>query len=335
MTFRGGCLMRRFGKWLGRALVVLVLAGAALWFFAPRETMDPRVTFDASALPEDIDGWLATREAVFTDITPGAEKQIVWAGAVGVKTALAVVYLHGFSATLEEVRPLPDEVAKALGANLYFTRLAGHGRPGEALGTVVAEDWITDLDEALAIGHRLGDRVLLIGTSTGATLATLAVLDPARAKGLAGVVLISPNYRLANLPAQTILDAPFVRVWGAAVAGAERSFAPSNEAHGKWWTTRYPTAALFPMATLMRHVRGMDPGAARVQALFLYSPDDRVVDAPTTDAIAARWGAVAVVEHPVLTSADDPYAHVIAGRVLSPGQTAAMVALVLDWVRGL
>lgn len=327
--------MRSFGKWLGRVLLVILVAGAALWFLAPRQALDARVTFDASALPEDLNAWLATREAVFTDITPGAQKQIVWAGAKGAKTPLAVIYLHGFSATLEEVRPLPDDVAKALGANLFYTRLAGHGRPGDALGQVVAEDWITDLDEALAIGRTLGDRVLVIATSTGGTLATLAAIDPARAKGLAGVVLISPNYRLRATAAQVILDAPFVQLWGASVAGAERSFAPVSADHGKWWTTRYPTAALYPMATLMRHVRALDPRAAQVPALFITAPDDRVVDPATTAAIAAAWGAAAVVEHPVMTAADDPYGHVLAGRVLSPGQTEPMVAMILDWVRGL
>ena len=327
--------MRSFGRWLGRVLLVIIVAGAALWFLAPRETLDARATFDASALPDDLDAWLATREAVFADITPGAQKRIVWAGAAGAKTPLAVVYLHGFSATLEEVRPLPDEVAQGLGANLYFARLAGHGRPGAAIGQVVAEDWITDLDEALAIGHRLGDRVLLIATSTGGTLATLAAIDPARAGGLAGVVLISPNYRLRSGLAQGILDAPFASLWGPLVAGPERSFAPLNAEHAKWWTTRYPTAALFPMATLMRHVRTLDPGAATVPALFLYSPDDRVVDPTTTAAIAAAWGAAAATEHPVLTAADDPWAHVIAGRILSPGQTVPMVATILTWLRGL
>jgi len=327
--------MRSFGKWLGRVLLVIVVAGVALWLLAPREALDPRVTFDAAALPDDLDTWLATREAVFTDITSGAQKQIVWAGAKGVRTPLAVIYLHGFSATLEEVRPLPDNVASALGANLYFARLAGHGRPGDAMGEVVAEDWITDLDEALAIGHRLGDRVLVIATSTGGTLATLAAIDPARAEGVAGVVLISANYRLHSRLAQGMLDAPFVRVWGALVAGPERSFSPMNEDHAKWWTTRYPTAALFPMATLMRHVHALDPGLARVPALFLYAPDDRVVDPATTAAVAALWGADAVVDHPVLTAADDPRSHVIAGRVLSPGQTAPMVRKVLDWAKGL
>lgn len=322
--------MRSFGKWTGRVLAFLFLTIAAIWAFAPRETVNPGISFDASALPADLDAWLATREAVFSDIKPGAQKRIVWAGTPGVKTPLAVIYLHGFSATSEEIRPLPDNVAAGLGANLYFTRLAGHGRSGEALAGATAEDWITDLDEALAIGRRIGDRVILIGTSTGGTLAALAAADPARSEALAGVVLISPNFALAPT-ASVLLDLPLARYWGPVIAGPERSFTPENEEHGKWWTTRYPTAALFPMATLTRYVRALDFGQATVPALFIYADQDQVVDAATTARIAAAWGAEAVTFQPVLTAADDRYAHVIAGRVLSPDQTAPLTDRIIDW----
>ena len=90
-----GAAMRRFGKWLGRVLLVILVAVVALWAFAPRQSVDARIAFDATALPEGLDAWLATREGVFTDITPGAQKQIIWAATKGAKTPLAVVYLHG------------------------------------------------------------------------------------------------------------------------------------------------------------------------------------------------------------------------------------------------
>ena len=87
------------------------------------------------------------------------------------KTPYSVVYLHGFSATRQETAPLAECVADSLGANLFETRLAGHGREREPLADVRAEDWLHDAAEALAIAARLGERVIVIGTSTGATLA--------------------------------------------------------------------------------------------------------------------------------------------------------------------
>lgn len=323
--------MMRVFRWLMSAIVVTGLVLAALWFLVPRTGVDRTPRFDPSALGEDLPAWLASREAVFDDITPGAEKRIVWAGAEGTRTDWAVVYIHGFSATSEEIRPVPDDVAKALGANLFFTRLAGHGRSGAAMATAVPEDWVLDLDEALAIGRRIGSRVLVIATSTGGTLAMLAATDAGRAEGVAGMVLVSPNFRLANPSAQFLLDAPWIESWGDAVAGAERSFEPQNAEHGRWWTTAYPTSALYPMGALMRAARGNDPGNALVPALFIYTDADKVVDAATTAAIAAGWGAPAATFQPTLTPQDDPWSHVIAGRILSPAQTEPVVAAILDW----
>lgn len=80
-----------------------------------------------------LDGWLAEREAEVPELRPDAAKTIVWAGAPGQKTALSVVYVHGFSAAAPELRPVPDQFAAGLGANLFFTRLSGHGRDGAAM----------------------------------------------------------------------------------------------------------------------------------------------------------------------------------------------------------
>lgn len=327
--------MRSFGRWLGRLLAFTIATLAAIWFLAPREEMDPALSFDASVLPDDLDVWLAQREQTIPDIRADSAKSIVWAGAPGARTPWALVYIHGFSADRQEVRPLPDLVAQGLGANLYFARLSGHGRTGEAMAQATPEDWMTDMAEALAIGRRLGDRVLLMGTSTGGTLITLAQAQPGGAEGVAGAVMISPNYRLASAVSGTILDLPLARHWAPLVAGAERSFAPLNEGHARHWTTRYPTAALFPLATLMRTTRALDFGAITTPALFVQAPGDLVVSAEETARVATAWGGPARLHAPELTPQDDPYAHVIAGEILSPNQTAPLAALVLDWAAGL
>ena len=136
------------------AAVAIIIACLAFTF--PRDSVDRSISFDAGTLPDDLDAYLAASEAQVADLTPGSAKRIVWAGAVGAKTQLAIVYVHGFSATAEEIRPVPDNVAKAVGANLYFIRLAGHGRSGEAMATATAGDWVEDMAEAMAIGRQIG-----------------------------------------------------------------------------------------------------------------------------------------------------------------------------------
>lgn len=321
---------------LGRVLLALVVVLGLIWATSPTEPVDRAVSFDPAVLPDaaQLAAWLDQQEARYSDIRAGEGKRIVWAGAVGAQTPLAVVYLHGFSASSEEIRPVPDQVAAALGANLYFTRLAGHGRSGDAMAEPVAGDWIEDTAEALAIGRRLGQRVLVISTSTGGTLAALAATDPQQNGGLAGVVMVSPNFGVRPL-AGRILDLPWARVWGPLVAGAERSFEPQNAAHAAHWTTRYPTVALFPMAALVREARAQDYAAAMAPLLVLLSPEDQVVDPARTRAVLAGWGGPVRFEERHMGPGDDRYSHVIAGDALSPGQTAATVALIVDWAQGL
>jgi alpha-beta hydrolase superfamily lysophospholipase len=332
--------MRAFGKWLGRLLLVLALVAGGLWVWPRTMAIDAPV-FDAAALPEDRDGWLAGREAVFTDIVPGTEKRILWAGETGVKTPLAVVYVHGFSASSEETRPVPDKVAAALGANLYFTRLAGHGRGSAPMGTMTAADWMVDFAEALAIGARIGDRVVIMATSTGApiTLAGLARPElraaiPAADK-VAGIVMISPNFKLASAVNSAILDLPGAPVFVPSLIGAEREWTPRNAAHGIYWTTRYPTAALFPMAHVMRAARDANPGAVTVPLLLLTSPDDVVVSPAAAEAVAADWGGPVARESWPWREGMDEEAHVIAGDIRSPGMTQAAADRIIAWAGGL
>ncbi len=326
--------MRRFGKWLGRLIILLVLIVAGAWAFVPQDPVDRTISFDAASIGPDIDVWLADREKAFPDIVPGTEKRVIWAGAKGAKTPLAVIYIHGFSASSEEIRPVPDQVARTLGANLFFTRLAGHGRGGDPMATATAGDWLEDTAEALAIGRRLGDRVLVISMSTGATLAAFAATDPDMSKDIAGIVMMSPNFGVKSAAAK-ILDLPAARYWGPIVAGATRSFNPVNANHGKYWTTQYPTTALFPMAALVRAAKMLDLSKAKVPLMVIYSAQDHVVDPGKTLAAVKGWGGKVRLEPVTLAKGDDPYYHVIAGDILSPGQTAGTVALILDWAKGL
>lgn len=326
--------MIRLGRLLLGLLALLVAAGAMAWAVGPRAPVAHEIAFEAAALPEDLDAWLAAREARVPDLRPGADKRIVWAGAAGARTPVSVIYVHGFSASAEELRPVPDRVAADLGANLFFTRLAGHGRDGAAMADASAGDWVADMAEAMAIGRRLGERVIVIGTSTGGTLAALAAHEPALSEGLAGIVFVSPNFRIAN-PAAPLLTLPWARHWLPPLAGEERSFTAINSGHAAHWTTRYPSVAVLPVAALVAHVRRRDAGAATVPALFLYSEHDKVVSPAAVRRMFAEWGGPKRLVPFVMAPGDDPYSHVIAGEILSPTQTDRAVAEILDWARQL
>lgn len=54
--------MRRFGKALGRLIVVIFALLAGIWAFAPEEPVDRDISFEANALPDDLSEFLAQRE---------------------------------------------------------------------------------------------------------------------------------------------------------------------------------------------------------------------------------------------------------------------------------
>lgn len=317
-------MIRRVLAWL---VGLTAAAVAALWLWGPREPSDLPRAFEADAVGADVDAWLAAREGVFDDITEGVRKQVVWQGEPGKRAPWAIVYLHGFSATSMETRPLAERVATAIDANVFYTRLAGHGRDGAALAEASVADWAVDLDEALAIGRRIGERVMVIGVSTGATLA-VAGLDQGRT--FDALVAISPNFRLRNRAA-SLLTWPGVRVWGPRLFGAERAFETVNDDHARFWTTRYPVEALLPMGALVARARTAEVERFATPALFVFDPADRVVDHDETRALALRWGGEATVAEAETGTGDDPSAHVIAGDILSPGMTDDLAALIAAW----
>ncbi|RUW43794.1 alpha/beta hydrolase, partial [Mesorhizobium sp. M1A.F.Ca.ET.072.01.1.1] len=132
---------------------------------------------------------------------------------------------------------------------LFYTRLTGHGQDGAAMAEGSVNAWINDYEEALAIGRTIGEKVIVIATSTGASLATWAAAQPGASDGVAAIAFISPNFGVKASGAE-VLTLPWGREIAELVGGRERSFPARNALHEKFWTTKYPIAAALPMAAL-------------------------------------------------------------------------------------
>ncbi len=314
-------------------LLALIIALAALWVFGPREPDAAVNRFDPATIGADMDVWLAEREAAVPGVVETARKEIIWAYPESkARTPVALVYLHGFSASKGETRPLPDIAARELGANLHYSRLTGHGLPGAAMATPTLQDWYDDTAEAIAIGNRLGEKTILITTSTGGTFAALAAADKTLADKIAGIVFISPNFGLKAAGSQ-LLTMPFARSIVPLLIGTERSFEPSNDLHRQLWTHTYPSEALLPMAASVRKAAALPFYDVTIPALFVFSDNDQVVDPVVTRKIIDRWGGPKTVIN--VEDAEDPYNHVIAGDALSPSKSEPLAKAIADWVKAL
>lgn len=309
------------------ALAVVAVA----YLLGPRAVADQTVRFDPAAIGPDPQTYLAAREGEHADIRDGLAREIIWADpATRARTPVSIVYIHGFSASKGEVRPLPDLIAADLGANLFYTRLAGHGQDGPAMGAVRAEDWIDDTAEAIAIGRAIGERVVVIAASTGATLASWAATRPDLAENVAAMILISPNFRI-NGSGAGLLSAP----WGGQIArlllGPQRGFTATNELQAHLWTTSYPTNALLPLAATVAMTAASRVEDISIPALFVFSDKDKVVDPRATHAVIGRWGGP--TRTLLVSDSEDPNHHVIAGDACSPSTTTRLAGASLEFLR--
>jgi alpha-beta hydrolase superfamily lysophospholipase len=321
-------LIRR--TWRLRAILIavalLAFAGLSgpLFPFTPQ----PSAIRDVVENVPDLDLYLARREAQHADVKPEQGKTIIWSHpATRSKTPLSLVYIHGFSASRKDIAPVIETLAGTLGANAFLTRLAAHGRttPTE-FAAVTAQDWLDDAREALAVGRRIGRRVVLIGTSTGALLAAMAALED-NSSDIAALVLLSPNFGLRDWRAKFI-SGPLGRALARFVLGKEHSFHPDSIGHAEFWTTHYPSQAVVALMDLLNHARSIDLGKLKMPVLVIYTDQDTVVD------VAAIRDRFDEIQAPTKLIFDLPEAsrHELTGDALAPETVQPVVQRILQFL---
>ena len=312
-------------------LLAFVLAVAIAAF----ATAPPTLVNEAAA-PEingDLDAWLARSEQAAGQVAaliPETEKRIRWFGERrGSQTRYSVVYLHGFSATRQEIAPVGERVADRLGANLFETRLRGHGQIQNPLVGVRAEDWLEDAAEALAVGAAIGEEIILMGTSTGATLALAMTGHPSFAH-VGYLVLISPNFAPRD-PSAEFLTWPGGPQLAYMVAGDTRSWTPRNDLQARYWSTTYPMDAVIEMMRLVKYVRSQLPMQLEQPLLVIYSPADQVVDTAWITRAYAQMNSSRrrLIEMP---DSGDPSNHVLAGSIMSPETNEAVSDSIVEFI---
>jgi len=263
-------------------------------------------------------------------IVPGAEKRIRWfQGKENSRTEFAVIYLHGFSATRQELAPVPELLATKLQANLFETRLHGHGLSQKPLNNSSAEDWLQDAAESLAVGLAIGKKLIVMGTSTGATLA-LTLLDFPESEHISGFVLLAPNFGTADSSSE-FLTWPGGLQLAKFMIGDQHRWEPANDLQAKYWATAYPVEALVEMMRLVKRVRGQLPLQTNAKLLVVYSPHDTVIDIQrlrdSYALISSPNKSLIVLPGDSVTSS--PGMHVLAGNIMAPQNNQLLLDLVL------
>jgi esterase/lipase len=232
--------------------VLIILAILFLVYLLGPSPSTPVYSSAMPAVPAEpvaLVDYIKQQEATHT-VKPDNEARVVWASdSLKNKTEYAFVYLHGFTASQGEGDPVHRDLAKKFGCNLYLSRLAEHGiDTTEPMVNLTSDNLWESAKQALAIGKQIGNKVILVGTSTGGTLALkLAAEYP----DVYALILMSPNIAI-NDPTAWILNNP----WGLQVA---RLVTGSNyldskdtrEAYRKYWTYHYRIEAAVNLEELI------------------------------------------------------------------------------------
>lgn len=249
------------------------------------------------------------------------QARIVWANdTLKSKSEYAIVYLHGFSASQEEGNPVHRNIAQKFGSNLYLSRLAQHGiNTSEQLLGLTPDDYWESAKQALAIGKKIGNKVILMGTSTGASQALqLAATYP---NDVAALVLYSPNIEINN-PNAWLLNNP----WGLQIARmviGSNYLTPSDttKVYAKYWNTPYRLEATVSLQEMIES--SMTPETFKkvnqpTLLLYYYQDEnhqDKIVKVSAMEKMFEQLGTANAkkIKHPIPNAGD----HVLCSPIKS------------------
>jgi esterase/lipase len=248
------------------------------------------------------------------------EAKTIWAGETGQQTEYVFLYLHGFSASEMEGFPVNRNVPAHFGSNAFMARLYAHGLDTiDALINYTADRVWNSAKEALAIAETLGDKVIIMSTSTGGTLAySLAAKFPKRVHAL---INLSPNVQVLD-PNAYLLNNP----WGYQIAyvvlgGSQRHIHHPQPRAKEYWDTVYHTRALVELEELLETSMTKETFAqvkAPILTLYYYKNEqekDQVVDVSVLEEVHTQLGTP---DHLKVTKAlSTPGNHVIASDIKS------------------
>ena len=264
-------------RWM-KIIFFILAALMIIYWLGPRPSA-PVYTSAMPAVPADaagLENYIKQNEAQHK-LKPNNEARVVWYNdSLKNKTEYSIVYLHGFSASQEEGHPTHVNIAREFGCNLYLSRLAEHGIDTTVdLVNLTPEKYWESAKQALAIGKQLGNKVLLMATSTGGTLALhLAAEYP---DDVFALILLSPNIAINNDKAY-LLNNPWGLYIARAVTGDDYVTAKDDRPiYKQYWNWHYPLEATVQLQEMIETT--MTPETfkkVKQPALMLYYYKDEV-----------------------------------------------------------
>lgn len=165
-------------------------------------------TYNPKKLPATFDEYyqLKLKESKEKGVRPNNEEKLL---RFAPKTKIAMLYIHGYGASRGEGQFVLDTIAKKLKYNTYYLRLPGHGTNMDDHKNTEYYQILDTAIEAAQMTKLLGEKLVIIGTSMGGSIATYIAAEHPDIPD--AVVLVSPFYRFANPVGNALFFRPFFK----------------------------------------------------------------------------------------------------------------------------
>lgn len=253
----------KFFFFLFAAILVLFLVGPKV----EKPSVDGYVApIEQTLSLSELELQINNAEAQVEYLKPDNESRILWANADSLyKTEYVLLYLHGFSASPKEGYPINYDFGKHYGINTYIPRLYGHGLDSPSnLLDMTPDKLINSAKEALNIARQLGDKVIIMSTSTGGTLSLLLAAENS---DIFAQILFAPNIQIKDDNSK-ILTYPWGLNLGKMIAGETIVYDDDAETQ-KYWQSSYRIEGVVYLQSLVENTMTESVFEKVKQPLFL------------------------------------------------------------------
>jgi esterase/lipase len=203
--------------------------------------------------PAAITSFLQAKEAQNGNLKPDNEGQIIYADSANPqKKKTVVLYIHGFSASPMEGNPLHKAIAKSLHANLVLARIEDHGEfpTDSTMAKASADKFYQSVENYYALAKKLGDEVIVLGTSFGGAMSLVLATKHPEIKAL---MLYGPCIAIKD-PTAPLVDNPWGLQLARAVMRSDFRDIPSvSPGHKNFWSLHYRLEGIVAIQNFLTH----------------------------------------------------------------------------------
>ncbi len=280
-------------------------------------------------ITQDVDEYLKVQESKHFDIAQNAHKKILWHNIKNKeKTNYSFVFIHGGFATGYQHESTVIKIAKSLNANLFITRLSGHGVPYEGSKFIKFDNLLKDAVEAVEVGSKIGKKVIVMGYSLGGALVSIVASDPVASENIDNLILLAPAH--SNMTLNFLVISLISFLFGGIDVDYPKLFNVDENKWDNYWSKKVDREQLLEMWKVLSMSDQIGFDNKKVPLLLIYNKFDRVITQQGIKKNFAKWKGPKML-FDLDTQDGGPMNHDLIG-LLNPNQDDVFVDVITKWV---